>query len=109
LLRLPRDKQKAAADVAYNIFTSAERYSNAQRRSAVEKVLLPMLSAVHKDALIEFFVSHVRDLLRDVELKLPKVSVFLRFKAWWKRYHAKKLTVVLSPVNSHPRMLLRVS
>ncbi|KAL8588517.1 hypothetical protein ACOMHN_043866 [Nucella lapillus] len=70
--RLPGDKQKAAVDVGYKIFASEGSYPSAIRRATVERVCLPMLRLVHKATLIEFFLDHILDLMKTVELRLSR-------------------------------------
>ncbi|XP_076445486.1 DNA-dependent protein kinase catalytic subunit-like [Babylonia areolata] len=70
--RLPGDKQKDALDISYKIFTSEGSYPNVIRRATVERVCLPMLRLVQKTALIQFFLDHILDLMKTVELKLSR-------------------------------------
>ena len=73
VFRLPADKQKSALDVGYKIFASEGSYPNIIRCATVQRVCLPMLRLVHKAALIEFFLDHIQDLMKTVELRLSRV------------------------------------
>ena len=75
--RLPTDKQKSALDIGYKIFASEGSFPNVIRRTTVERVCLPMLRLVHKAAVIEFFLDHILDLMKTVELRLSKVCGYL--------------------------------
>ena len=71
--RLPVQKQKAALYVPFKVFTSEDRYTNQQRRSALERVCLTLLRAAKVTVLQEFFVENIRDIMAIVEAKPSKV------------------------------------
>ena len=68
--RLPVEKHKVAVEVAYQIFSAEDRYSKEIRRSALERVCIPLLRSVKQDALIDFFLAHVKHLVDTIQIKL---------------------------------------
>ncbi|KAK7506702.1 hypothetical protein BaRGS_00002177 [Batillaria attramentaria] len=70
--RLPADKQKPALDIPYMIFASEGSYPNVIRRATTERVCLPLLRLVKKSTLIEFYLEHILDLMKTVDLRLSK-------------------------------------
>ena len=71
---MPRDKQKIAANVAYEIFGNAGNYTREQRRAAIEKVVMTMLMAMNKESITDFFISHIRSIMKEIDQKLSKVK-----------------------------------
>eukprot|EP00058_Branchiostoma_floridae_P019566 XP_002605056.1 hypothetical protein BRAFLDRAFT_85202 [Branchiostoma floridae] len=57
------DRQKPALDIPYGIFRREGSFPNEIRRSALERVCLPMLRLVHPAALTEFFTDHIREVM----------------------------------------------
>ncbi|XP_078611933.1 DNA-dependent protein kinase catalytic subunit-like isoform X3 [Branchiostoma floridae x Branchiostoma japonicum] len=57
------DRQKPALDIPYGIFRREGSFPNEIRRSALERVCLPMLRLVHPAALTEFFTDHIREIM----------------------------------------------
>ena len=71
--RLPRDKQKLALDVPFGIFMSEDSFKNEQRRAALERVCLSILRLVRLPALTEFFIDHIKTVMKIIEAKQTKV------------------------------------
>ena len=78
--RLPRDKHKMALDVPYKIFVQDGGFTLESRRSAIERVCLPMLRLVQVHALTEFFLDHIKEIMEHIEAKPAKVSDNLTVK-----------------------------
>lgn len=72
------DKQKPSVDIPFNIFTATDRFNNRQRRAALDRVCLSMLRTVKRPALIEFFSSHIKEIMAMIEAKDTKVGENLK-------------------------------
>lgn len=71
--RMPRDRQKLAVDVPYGIFMKEGNFPNEIRRAALEKVAMSMLRVVHTPALTEFFMDHIKEIMKIIEAKQSRV------------------------------------
>ena len=70
---MPRDRQKLAVDVPYGIFMKEGNFPNEIRRAALERVALSMLRVVHTSALTEFFMEHIKEIMKLIEAKQSRV------------------------------------
>ena len=71
---MPRDQQKLALDVTYDIFIKKGGFPHEIRKAVLERVGLTMLRVVHTSALTEFFMDHIKDIMKVVESKISKVN-----------------------------------
>ena len=74
---MPRDKQKLAVDVPYNIFMKEGSFPNESRRAALERVAMSILRVVHTQALTEFFMDHIKEIMKIIEAKQSRVSSYI--------------------------------
>ncbi|GFR68841.1 DNA-dependent protein kinase catalytic subunit [Elysia marginata] len=72
--RLPLDKQGPALDVPFSIFVNEGGFPNDIRKSAIERVCLPLLRLVSMATVVDFFVKHVQKLIAPFDTKLIKVA-----------------------------------
>lgn len=75
--RLSSAKSKCAVDVAYKVATSDLGYPPEVRRSAGERVCLPLLRSCDLAALREFYLDHICEIMETLEASLPKVGVIV--------------------------------
>lgn len=76
--RLPSGQQKPAADIPYAIFTQEEAFQPEIRRASIERVCLPILRLASNGTVIEFFMDHIHELVRLLDVKLNTVSLKYR-------------------------------
>ncbi len=72
---MPRDQQALAVDVTYDIFMKKGGFSHEIKKAVLERVGLTMLRVIHTSALTQFFMDHIKDIMKVVESKLPKVHL----------------------------------
>ncbi|XP_055874578.1 DNA-dependent protein kinase catalytic subunit-like [Biomphalaria glabrata] len=70
--RLPLDQQLLAMDVPFSVFVNDNSYLPHVRRAAVENVCLPILRVVSTSALVQFFSSHIQEIIRYLDQTLNK-------------------------------------
>ncbi|KAK7005038.1 DNA-dependent protein kinase catalytic subunit, partial [Biomphalaria glabrata] len=70
--RLPLDQQLLALDVPFSVFVNDNSYLPHVRRAAVENVCLPILRVVSTSALLQFFSSHIQEIIRYLDQTLNK-------------------------------------
>ncbi|BFZ03143.1 hypothetical protein BsWGS_06182 [Bradybaena similaris] len=70
ITRLPSGQQKPAADIPYAIFTQEETFQPEIRRASIERVCLPILRLASNGTVIEFFMDHIHELVRLLDVKL---------------------------------------
>ncbi|KAK0048622.1 DNA-dependent protein kinase catalytic subunit, partial [Biomphalaria pfeifferi] len=70
--RLPLDQQLLAMDVPFSVFVNDNSYLPHVRRAAVENVCLPILRVVSTSALVQFFSSHIQEIIRYLDQILSK-------------------------------------
>ncbi|XP_035828316.1 DNA-dependent protein kinase catalytic subunit [Aplysia californica] len=72
--RLTPDGLATALNVPYAIFSKEQSYFHEIRWAAVERVCLPMLHLSPRVTVIEFFSSHIHELINNIDCKLNKSS-----------------------------------
>ena len=70
---MSRDRQKLAVDVPYGIFMKEGNFPNEIRRAALERVAMSMLRVVHTPTLTEFFMDHIKEIMKTIEAKQSRV------------------------------------
>ncbi|KAI8794714.1 DNA-dependent protein kinase catalytic subunit, partial [Biomphalaria glabrata] len=70
--RLPLDQQLLAMDIPFSVFVNDNSYLPHVRRAAVENVCLPILRVVSTSALVQFFSSHIQEIIRYLDQTLSK-------------------------------------
>lgn len=72
-LTLTPDKAKAAMDVCFGIFLNERDYRPDNRRSVIERVCITFLLNTTSEAVRQFYLHHIKDIMGIVEVKQAKV------------------------------------
>ena len=68
---------KAAMDLCFAIFLNERDYRPDSRRAVVERVCMTFLLNTSSAALREFYLDHIKDIMRIIEGKQAKVALIL--------------------------------